>query len=132
MFCGCVGHLDEFCFRRKRIEKMRFNYAKNSYHGEFSHFLPRSFSRASPCTCSRTLSHFSHGPNHRSYDFDSRENNFVPRRFGYGPRPHRGDRFPCRPGFPTGGSHTHFGPDTWMIHVFSIVVLVPLGQVVNC
>jgi hypothetical protein len=32
----------------------------------------------------------------------------VPRRFGYDPRPHRGDHFLCRPGFPTGGFHTHF------------------------
>jgi hypothetical protein len=32
----------------------------------------------------------------------------VTRRFGYGPRPHRGDRFPCKPGFPAGGTHTHF------------------------
>jgi hypothetical protein len=33
---------------------------------------------------------------------------FEPRRFCYGPRPHRGDRFPRRPVFPAGGSHTHF------------------------
>jgi hypothetical protein len=32
----------------------------------------------------------------------------VTRRFGYGPRPHRGDRFPRRSGFPAGGDHTHF------------------------
>jgi hypothetical protein len=32
----------------------------------------------------------------------------VPRCFGYGPRPHRGDRFLCRPSFPTVGSYTHF------------------------
>jgi hypothetical protein len=32
----------------------------------------------------------------------------VSRRFGYGPRLHRGDRYPRRPGFPTGGAHTHF------------------------
>jgi hypothetical protein len=32
----------------------------------------------------------------------------VPRRFGYGPRPHRGDSTPRRPGFPTGGFPTHF------------------------
>jgi hypothetical protein len=31
----------------------------------------------------------------------------VPRHFGYGPRPHRGDRFPHRPSFSAGGSHTH-------------------------
>jgi hypothetical protein len=32
----------------------------------------------------------------------------VPRCFGYGPRPHHGDRFLRRPSFPAGGSHTHF------------------------
>jgi hypothetical protein len=32
----------------------------------------------------------------------------VPRHFGYGPRPHRGDRFPRRPGCPAGRSYTHF------------------------
>jgi hypothetical protein len=30
MFCGRAGHLDEFCFWRKKIEKMRFEYARNS------------------------------------------------------------------------------------------------------
>jgi hypothetical protein len=34
----------------------------------------------------------------------------VPRQFGYGPRPHRGDCFPRRPSFPAGGFHTHFEP----------------------
>jgi hypothetical protein len=34
----------------------------------------------------------------------------VPRRFGYSPHPHRGDRFPRRPGFSTGAFHTHFEP----------------------
>jgi hypothetical protein len=34
----------------------------------------------------------------------------VPKRFGYGPRPHRGDRFSRRPNFPAGGSYTHFEP----------------------
>jgi hypothetical protein len=34
----------------------------------------------------------------------------VPRHFGYSPRPHRGDRFSRRSGFPTGGSYTHFEP----------------------
>jgi hypothetical protein len=120
MFCGCASHLDEFCFRRKRIKKRRFEYAINSYHDEFLDFPPRSYSRASPRTPSRALSHFSHGPNHRSHVFGSRENNFVPRRFGYGPRPHRGDHFPCRPDFPTGESYTHFEPrhlnDPYFLH----------------
>jgi hypothetical protein len=32
----------------------------------------------------------------------------VPRCFGYGPCPHRGDHFLRRPGFSTTGSHDHF------------------------
>jgi hypothetical protein len=34
----------------------------------------------------------------------------VPRCFGYDPRPHRVDHFPCRHGFPAGESYTHFEP----------------------
>jgi hypothetical protein len=83
MFYGRAGHLDEFCFRCKRIKKRRFEYARNSYHDEFldlvprsySRVPPRSYSRASPRTFSCTLPHtsscalpqFAHGPNHRSY-----------------------------------------------------------------
>jgi hypothetical protein len=43
MFCGRAGHLDEFCFRRKRIEKMHFDNARNSYCDEFSDFPPHFF-----------------------------------------------------------------------------------------
>jgi hypothetical protein len=110
MFCGCAGHLHEFCFQRKRIERRRFEYARNSYHNEFFDFPPHSHSRASPRTSSCALSHFSHGPNHRSYDFYSRENSFVPRCFGYGPHPHRDGHTPRRHGFPAGGSYTRFEP----------------------
>jgi hypothetical protein len=110
IFCGRAGHLDEFCFRHKRIERRHFDYARNSYCDEFSDFLPCSYSHASSRTSSHALSHFSHGPNHHSYGFGPRQNNFVSRCFGYGPRPHRGDHFPCRPGFPAGGSHAHFKP----------------------
>jgi hypothetical protein len=63
MFCGRAGHLDEFCFRRKRIEKWRLDYARNSYRNEFIDFLPRTTS------CASSL--FFHGPNHRSYGFGS-------------------------------------------------------------
>jgi hypothetical protein len=34
----------------------------------------------------------------------------VPRRFGYDPRPHHDDHFPCRPSFSAGASHTPFEP----------------------
>jgi hypothetical protein len=47
MFCDRAGHLNEFCFRRKRIEKSRLDYARNSYRDEFIDFLPRT-SHVSP------------------------------------------------------------------------------------
>jgi hypothetical protein len=58
MFCGHAGHLDEFCFRRKRMEKGRFDYARNPYHDEFIDFPPHTYYHAP--------SHFIHVPNHRS------------------------------------------------------------------
>jgi hypothetical protein len=97
---------------------MCVQYARNSYCDEFidfppnsySHVPPHFYSRASPCTSSRAFTHFSYGSNHRSYSFGSRENRLEPRRFGYSPRPRRGDCFPRRPGFSAGGSYTHFEP----------------------
>jgi hypothetical protein len=124
MFCGRAGHLDEFCFCHKKIEKRRFDYARISYHNEFIDFLPR--------TPSRALSHFFHGPNHRSYSFGSRENSFVPERFGYDPRSHCGDRVPHRHGFPARGSYTHFKPRHLDDPHFPIMVHIPLVQRVRC
>jgi hypothetical protein len=71
MFCDCAGHMDEFCFHRKRIEKSLFDYARNSYRDEFSDFSPHSFSQTLPRTSSHALPHFSHRPNHHSYCFGS-------------------------------------------------------------
>jgi hypothetical protein len=71
MFCGHAGHLVQFCFRRRRIEKRRFDYARNLYHNEFIDFPPQSYSRALPRTYSRALPQFSHGSNHHSYVFGS-------------------------------------------------------------
>jgi hypothetical protein len=53
MFCGRASHLDEFCFRYKRIERRRVEYARNSYRDEFIDFLPRSYSHVPPCFYSR-------------------------------------------------------------------------------
>jgi hypothetical protein len=77
MFCGRAGHLDEFCFWQKRIERRHVEYARNSYRDElidflpnsYSHFPPRSYSRASPRTFSRAVSRFSYEHNHHSYGF---------------------------------------------------------------
>jgi hypothetical protein len=74
MFCGRAGHVDKFCFRHKRMEKRRVDYARNSYHDEFIDFLPHFSSCAA--------SHFSHGSNHRSCGFGSQESGLVPRCFG--------------------------------------------------
>jgi hypothetical protein len=57
MFCGCAGHMDEFSFRRKRIEKRHFEYARNSYHDEFLDLSPRSYSCVSPRSYSRASPH---------------------------------------------------------------------------
>jgi regulator of replication initiation timing len=108
IFYGRASNMDEFCFCHNRIERKRFDYARNSYHDEFIDFLPCSYFCSLPRTSSHALSHFSHGPNHRSYGFGSRENNFVPRRFGYGPHRHHGDRPPHWHEFLAGGSYTHF------------------------
>jgi hypothetical protein len=42
MFCGHACHLDEFWFQRTRIERNRFEYARNSYRDEFFDFSPHS------------------------------------------------------------------------------------------
>jgi hypothetical protein len=146
MFCGRAGHLDEFSFRCKRIERRRFDYARNSYRDEFSDLPPRSFSHALPHTSSHALPQFAHGPNHHLYGFGSQENCFEPRRFGYGPRPHRGDRFLCRPIFPARGSHTHLelrhlddprfprrgSHPTWSSDVVQRIVKTSSGHMVKC
>jgi hypothetical protein len=73
MFCGRASHFDEFCFRRKRIERRCVEYARESYRDEFLNLPPRShscvssrsYSRASSRTFSRVLPQFTHGHNHR-------------------------------------------------------------------
>jgi hypothetical protein len=154
MFCGRAGHLDEFCFRHKKIERRHDEYARNSYRDEFidfpprsySHLPPRFYSRALRRTSARDFPQFSYGPNYRSYGLGSRENRFVPRCFGYGPRPCHGDHFPCRPDFPTGGAHTHFelrhldGPHfsrrglrpTQLNGELQRIVKTPSGRMVKC
>jgi hypothetical protein len=71
MFCGRAGHLDEFCFQHKRIERRRVEYARNSYHDEFIDFSPRSYSHVPPRTSSHVFPQFFYGPNHHSYGFGS-------------------------------------------------------------
>jgi hypothetical protein len=131
-FFGRAGHLDEFCFRRKRIERRRVEYAKNSYRDEFINFPSRSYSHVSPRFYSHAFPQFSYGPNHRSYGFSSRENQFeldalvtahilvvvIISRIGLV--------------FVLEGPTPTLSRDTWMVHVIPIVVHVSLGQVMKC
>jgi hypothetical protein len=48
MFCGHAGHLDEFYFRRKRIERRRVEYVRNSYRDELIDYPPHSYSHVPP------------------------------------------------------------------------------------
>jgi hypothetical protein len=100
MFCGRAGHMDEFCFWLKRMEKRRVDYARNSYHDDFIDFLPHFSSRAPSC--------FSHEPNYHSYGFGSRESGLVPGCFDVDPHSHHGVRPPCRHGFPARSVYSHF------------------------
>jgi hypothetical protein len=102
IFCGHAGHLDEFCFLRKRMEKRHMDYARNSYHDKFIDFSSHISSRA--------LSHFSHGPNHQSYGFGSRESGLVPRHFVVDPRSQRAIHSPRRHGFSARGVYSHLEP----------------------
>jgi hypothetical protein len=124
MFCSCAGHLDEFCFQHKRMEKRRLDYARNSYHDEFIDFLPHFSSHA--------LSHFSHGSNHHSYGLfhkrvvlclDALVSThtlivvFIPR---------VGMVFPLEVSILT------LSCIALMIHTFSVVVHIPFARMVSC
>jgi hypothetical protein len=100
MFYGRVDHLNEFYFQCKGMEKRRVDYARNIYHDEFINFLPHISSRAPP--------HFSHGPDHRSYGFGSRESGLVHVRFSVDPHSHHGVHPPRSHGFPARGVYSHF------------------------
>jgi hypothetical protein len=60
MFCGRAGHLDEFCFRWKRIERRHVEYARDSYRDECLDFPPRSYSHVPPRFYSRASPRTSH------------------------------------------------------------------------
>jgi hypothetical protein len=120
MFYDHVGHLGEFCFQCKRMEKRHVDYTRNSYHDEFIDFPSHFSSRAS-----------SHGPNHCSYDFGSQVVLcldalvsthaliivFIPR---------VGMVFPLEVSILT------LSRVTLTVHVFPIVVHISLAQMVRC
>jgi hypothetical protein len=132
MFCGRVGHLDEFCFRCKRIERRRFDYAKNSYHDEFSDFLPHSFSRALPHTSfvlclsslmDLTIAHMVLIHEIIALSLDT----LVMAHILIVVIVSRVGLF-----FLLEGPTPTLSRGTWMVHIFPIVVHISLSQVVRC
>jgi hypothetical protein len=140
MFYGRAGHMEEFCFRRKRIEGRRFEYARNSYQDElfdlpprsYSCVPPRSYSRASPrifhmlCLVSPmdlTIAHIIlvHRRTALSVDILVMAHILVV-------------VIVSRVGmiFLLEGPTPTLSRDTWMIHIFPVVVHVPLSQEVRC
>jgi hypothetical protein len=139
IFCVRAGQLDEFCFRRKRIERMRVEYARNSYRDEFIDFLPhsyscvpsRSYSRASPRTFSHvflvspmdlTITHMVLVNLRTALSLDALVTAHV---LVVVIVSCVGLIFLLEGPTPT------LSRDTWMVHVFPVVVHVPLDQVVR-
>jgi hypothetical protein len=110
IFCGRVGHLDEFCFRRKR--KRCFDYVRNSYRDEFFDFSPRSFSHALPRTSSHALSQFA-----------LRLDALVTAHVLIVVIVSRVGLF-----FPLEGLTLTLSRDTWTVHIFPVMAHVPLSQ----
>jgi hypothetical protein len=108
IFCDRADHLNEFYFRRKRIEKRHFDYARNSYRDELIDFPPRSYShdhmvliheRTTLCLDALVTAHVLIV--------------VIISRVG--------------PFFLLEGLTLTLSPDTWTVHIFPIVVHIPLG-----
>jgi hypothetical protein len=126
---------------------MRHEYARNSYHDEYIDLPPRSYSRVLPRLYSRASSHtfscvsprtsfrvlpqFTHGPNHHSYGFGSRETTLSLDALDTVHVQtvvivsHIGQVFLLE------GPTLTLSQDTWMVHVFPIMVHVTLSQMVS-
>jgi hypothetical protein len=117
MFCGRASDLDEFYFHRKRMEKMRFDYARNLYRDQFIDFLPRTSSRASP--------HFFHGPNHERIDL-CLDALVIAHVLIVVFIPHVGTVFLLE------SLTLALSQDTWTVHIFPVVIHAPLAQMVRC
>jgi hypothetical protein len=132
MFCGCAGHLDEFCFQWKRIERRHVEYAKDSYRDEFIDFPPHSYSHVPPhfylCALPRslmdlTIAHMVLVHKRTALSLDALVTAHVlivviVSCVGLV--------------FPLEGPSPTLSRDTWTVHIFPVVIYVPLGQVVRC
>jgi hypothetical protein len=138
MLCGRAGHLDEFCFRRKRIKRIHVEYARDSYRDEFLDFLPRSYSHVLPRFYLLCLALFFVLCLSSLMDITIAHMVLVHERTAL-----------CLDALDTAhvlivviisrvvlvslleGLTLTLSRDIWMVHTFLIVVHVPLGQVVS-
>jgi hypothetical protein len=125
-------HLDEFCFRCKRIEKRRFEYVRNSYCDEFFDFpltltlMPRLALLLVLCLISLmdlTIAHMVLVHERTALCLDALVTAYVlivviVSCIGLV--------------FQLEGLILTLSLDTWTIHIFPVVVHVPLGQIVKC
>jgi hypothetical protein len=132
IFCGRVSHLDESCFQCKRIERRRFDYSRNSYHDEFSDFcLALSLALCLTlllmlCLSSLmdlTITHMVLVHKKTALNLDALVmahilSVVIVLRIGLF--------------FLLESLTLTLSRDTWMVHVFLVVVHVPLGQVMLC
>jgi hypothetical protein len=140
MFCDHAGHLDEFCFQWKRIERRRVEYARDSYRDELLIFrlvLILMFRLAFTLVLLLALFHvlcFS-----SLMDLTMAHMVLVHKRTALSLDAlvmthvlvvvivsHVGLVFLLEGPSPT------LSRDTWTVHAFPVVVHVPLDQVVRC
>jgi hypothetical protein len=124
MFYGHAGHLDEFCFQRKRIEKRHVDYARNSHHDEFVDFLPHISSGAlSSFLMDLTITHMALVHERVALCLDALVSThvlivvFIP---------HVGMAFLLEVSILT------LSQVALTVHAFPIMVYVPLAQMVRC
>jgi hypothetical protein len=124
MFCGRAGHLDEFCFRRKRIEKKRFDYGRNSYRDEFTDFrLVLILVRHLAYFMDLIITHIILVYEKTALCLDALVTAHVLIVMIV---------FCVGPIFLLESLILTLSPDTWTVHAFLIVVHVPLDQLVRC
>jgi lysylphosphatidylglycerol synthetase-like protein (DUF2156 family) len=127
-----------FCFRQKRIERRRVEYARDSYRDEFFDVPPQSYSRvpshsyscASPHTSvlcfsslmDLTIAHIVLVYERTTLSLDA----FITAHALVVVIISRVDLV-----FLLEGPSPTLSRDTWMVHIFLIVVHVPLGQMVR-
>jgi hypothetical protein len=121
-----------FCFRRKRIEKRRFDYTRNSYRNEFTDFPSRSYSHARlvlllvlslSSFIDLTIAHMILVHERTTLCLDALVMAHVLIMVIVS---HVGMAFLL------GGLTLTLSPDTWMVHAFPIMIHIPLIQTVRC